>query len=60
MKKRNRIAYLVGEAMRLNAAGAARNTDLKQIADRYMLSTATSGSLRARCIFVGPPTRKFW
>lgn len=60
MTKTQRIRRDVQEAMARNAAGAARNTDLKQIADRYHLSTAAKGQLRARCILVGPPTRKFW
>lgn len=60
MTKKARIRRDVQEAMARNAAGAGRNTALKKIADRYALSTASAGSLRAKVIFVGPPTRKFW
>jgi uncharacterized protein YdbL (DUF1318 family) len=60
MTKKQRIRYDVAEAMSRNAAGAARNTDLKQVADRYHLSTDAAGQLRAKVIFAGPPTKKFW
>ena len=60
MTKRQRIRAGVAEAMSRNVAGAGRNTALSKVADKYMLSTAAAGSLRASVIFVGPPTKKFW
>ena len=60
MNKKQRIRRDVQEAMSRNAAGAGRNTALKKINDRYHLSTAAAGSFRAKVIFSGPPTKKFW
>lgn len=60
MTKKQRIRWNITEAMSRNTAGAARNTDIKQVADKYHLSTAAAGQLRAKVIFVGPPTKKFW
>lgn len=60
MTRKQRIRYDIREAMTRNVAGAARNTAIKEVADRYYLSTAAAGSLRAKVIFVGPPALKFW
>ena len=60
MTKKQRIRYDIAEAMSRDAAGAARNTNIIQVNDRYHLSTANGGSLRAKIIFAGPPTKKFW
>lgn len=60
MTKRQRINYEIREAMARNAAGAGRNTAIKEVNDRYHLSTDSAGSLRAKVMFIGPPTRKYW
>ena len=60
MNKKQRVRYQIKEAMSRNVAGAARNTDIKQVNDKYHLSTAAAGSLRAKVIFAGPPTLKYW
>ena len=60
MTKKQRINYFIREALARNGAGAARNTDIIQWADKFHLSTAAAGQLRAEVIFVGPPTRRFW
>ena len=60
MTKKQRIRYDIKEAMSRNVAGANRNTAIKEVNDRYHLSTAAAGSLRAKVIFVGPPTLKWW
>ena len=60
MTKKQRIRYDIGETMSRDAAGAARNTNIKQVNDRYHLSTAAAGSLRAKVIFANAPTKKFW
>lgn len=60
MTKRQRINHEIREAMARNVAGANRNTAIKEVNDRYHLSTAAAGSLRAKVLFVGPPTRKYW
>jgi hypothetical protein len=60
MTKKQRIRYDIKEAMTRNVAGANRNTAIKEVNDRYHLSTAAAGSLRAKVIFVGPPTLKYW
>ena len=60
MTKKQRIRYDIKEAMSRNAAGAGRNTAIKEVNDRYHLSTAAAGSLRAKVIFTGPPTLKYW
>lgn len=60
MTKKQRIRYDIKEAMSRNAAGANRNTAIKEVNDRYHLSTASAGSLLAKVIFVGPPTLKYW
>jgi hypothetical protein len=58
--KKARIRWAVWECMSRNAAGAGRNTALVKVAKKYDLSTATSGSLRAKVVMHGPPTKKFW
>ena len=60
MNKKQRIRYDIKECMTRNVAGAGRNTAIKKVNDRYHLSTASAGSLRAKVILVGPPTLKFW
>jgi len=60
MNKKQRVRYQIKEAMSRNGAGAPRNTDILQVADKYHLSTAAAGGLRAKLIFAGPPTLKFW
>lgn len=60
MNKKQRVRWEVGTGMRLYAAGANRNTYIKKVNDRFHLSTAAAGSLRAKVIFAGPPTLKFW
>ena len=60
MTKKQRIRYDIWECMSREAAGAGRNTMIKEVNDKYHLSTAAAGSLRAKLMFVGPPARKFW
>jgi len=60
MNKKQRIRYDIKEAMARNVAGAGRNTAIKEVNDRYHLSTASGGSLRARVMFTGPPPLKWW
>jgi hypothetical protein len=60
MTKRQHVRWQVQEAMSRNAAGAGRNTALKKVADRFHLSTAAAGQLRAEVIFAQAPTKKFW
>jgi len=60
VNKKQRTRWDVWECMSRNVAGAGRNTALVKVAKKYDLSTAAAGSLRARVIFAGPPTLKFW
>jgi hypothetical protein len=60
VNKKQRIRYDIWECMSREAAGAGRNALILKVNNKYALSTASGGSLRAKLIFSGPPTKKFW